>query len=426
MTTPDPAPSSEQPFPPVRYVETTFIRHQGQDGVYVRDPMAIATSELVISPLDYFILAHLDGRHGPAAIQRNVALRANGLLVPEAHIRKLVQTLDDHFYLDNAKGRQRQRALKKEFRDADVREAWHAGLSYESDPKKLIRHLESFYRHPDGAGWPPGRNDEGGSAGSGRPRVNAALAPHIDLRVGGPCYTHAHRALAEAGGAEVYILLGVAHHGDRDFLIPCAKDFRTPLGRVATDREFMDRWAEAAGTRLPVHDWPHRTEHSIEFQLPFLQHLFADRFRIVPILCGAVEPWLARRASPVEDPAWKPLIAGLREAVRGDSRRMTVLLSVDLAHVGPKFGDPDPVTPEWARTIQQEDRTLLELAATGDREGFLDLLWSDGNRRHVDACGALLVLFELAGDLKGRILRYDQNHQRDSQSVVSFASMVFA
>jgi AmmeMemoRadiSam system protein B len=63
--------------------------------------------------------------------------------------------------------------------------------------------------------------------------------------------------------------------------------FETPLGQVSIDEELADRLV-ACGGNIADEPRPHRSEHSLEMQLPFLQHIVPD-LRIVPILMGRQE-----------------------------------------------------------------------------------------------------------------------------------------
>ena len=318
--------------------------------------------------------------------------------------------------------------LQKAFHQAPVRKAWLAGAAYDPDPEKLITQLDGFYDHPEGAGR-PNRHDVQGS-GDGiatdvTQSLRAIVVPHIDLRVGGPCYTHAYRYLFENTDVDLFIILGVAHFGGEGFFIATAKDFETPLGVVKTDREFLESWNREAGKNLTEEEWVHRTEHSIEFQLLFLQHGLKKPFTIVPVLCGASEPFFAKGMNPTQDSEIAHILRSLEYVIREQGKKAVFILSVDLAHVGPKFGDPNPITPLDAQRLEEADRKMLETAASLDATEFYEQMSADMNRRRVDACSSLLILLSLMQEGEGKLLSYDQNFQPDTNSVVSYASIVF-
>ncbi|SFC43185.1 AmmeMemoRadiSam system protein B [Pseudoalteromonas denitrificans] len=80
------------------------------------------------------------------------------------------------------------------------------------------------------------------------------------------------------------ILLGPNHRvGLSGCAIPSCDAFITPLGKVSINKKFCDLLLkqELVTTNDKVHLW----EHSLEVQLPFLQHCLND-IEIIPILVG--------------------------------------------------------------------------------------------------------------------------------------------
>ena len=141
--------------------------------------------------------------------------------------------------------------------------------------------------------------------GPGRPRrLRGVLSPHIDFRRGGPVYTWSYRELAEQADIDTFVILGVAHQTCRHQFALTLKDFETPLGVVPTDRQYVERIAAAAGEELFDDELVHRAEHSIEFQVVWLQYVLGKErpFSIVPILVGSFHDHLQRGIDPIEDP----------------------------------------------------------------------------------------------------------------------------
>ena len=58
--------------------------------------------------------------------------------------------------------------------------------------------------------------------------------------------------------------------------------WRTPLGDVEVDSALADAILHETSI-VDVDELAHRYEHSIEVQLPFLQFLYGNAFKIVPI-----------------------------------------------------------------------------------------------------------------------------------------------
>ncbi|MEZ4746782.1 MAG: AmmeMemoRadiSam system protein B [Calditrichia bacterium] len=410
--------------PVMRYVDAFPYEEGGDSLFYIRDPQEIATSPLVVSPAELFILSMFDGQHSPRDIKMEFASQFQGILLDDEHIFQLIQILDENYYLNSPRFRDYYEELQMDFRKATVRPAWHAGGSYPKDSEMLRAQIDAFYNDTEGAGLPL-RNGKL-NAHPVTHNLVAIMAPHIDLRVGGACYTHAYKPLIEAGNpADVYIILGVAHYGGGGFFTATAKDFETPLGVVQTDRAFIEKWGEYAGTDFTKGDWAHRTEHSIEFQLPFLQHSFSHSYQIVPILCGSPEPHIRAGKQLDQVPEINKAISALKRVILEDGRNIQIILSVDLAHMGPKFDDPFKVDETKAAEIRTADETMFRIISEFDPEEFHNLMEKDLLKRNVDACSAIFTLMQLMKKSSVKTVGYQQNLQPDTQSIVTFGSMVF-
>lgn len=415
-------------YPRMRYVEAIPVEENNEVYIYIRDPLEIASSPLVMSPVEFYILTLMDGKHSISEIKLAFAERFGGVLVPDHQIEKLVDILESHYYLDSPNFYQRLTDIKQDFTRSTIRKAWHAGVSYPDDPTVLTDQLTGYYHAPGGAGMP---DLSAGSLSAISADIQktypAVMAPHIDLRVGGTAYTHAYRNLWETGEAELFLIFGVAHFGGHELFTATEKDFETPLGVVPTDREFVRRWQEYAGMNLTNEEWIHRSEHSIEFQLLFLQHLWRKPFQIVPVLCGSLEPYVMNQSGDLEAiPQIRALLNGLRRAIEEESKPIAIILSVDLAHLGPKFGDSKPITAEERELIQEADYRLFDVLAKFDRDAYSELMETDLLPRRVDAVSALFTLLHLFKEGEGKLLCYEQNFQEDTQSLVTYASMAFS
>jgi AmmeMemoRadiSam system protein B len=111
----------------------------------------------------------------------------------------------------------------------------------------------------------------------------ALIVPHGGLRHSGRVAAHAFRSL-DADAITRVVLAGPAHRQSfGGIALPEAEAFASPLGTVPVDRA-----GSAALLSLPYvrqADAPHRREHGLEMQLPFLQ-VVLRRFAVVPMLVG--------------------------------------------------------------------------------------------------------------------------------------------
>ena len=276
--------------------------------------------------------------------------------------------------------------------------------------------------------------DADGGAGSGSiaaagpaRRLRGVISPHIDFRRGGPVYTWAYKELAECTQAATFVILGVAHQYCRRPFALTLKDFQTPLGIAPTDRQYVHRIASAAGEEFFEDELVHRAEHSIEFQVVWLQHMLGRErpFSIVPILVGSFHDHLQRGIDPIEDPAVRRFVDALKAAEAASGKNVVYIGGIDLCHVGPEFGDPHPVQVDLQETVRTFDGKMLEHAAAVEPVRWFQTAADVTNRWRVCGLAATYTMLHALGPASGQLLRYHQAIDERRTCCVSFASMVF-
>lgn len=410
--------------PRLRPVEAFPIQQQGKTFICLRDPQQYA-QPLIVAPAAYFVLSHFDGRHSWVDIQEAYCRRFGELLFSE-DLKRIVDLLDHHGYLYSDRFSEHQARIIEEFRRQPLRTPAHAGTVYRSDPAELRTQLDRHFLEPEGPGEPNS---------VGAPRTpKAIVAPHIDFHRGGPAYAWAYKPLAESSGADLYVLLGTSHCGGENPFTATLKDFATPLGPVETDKAFVQELQRRYGGDLFADEHLHRTEHSLEFQVVYLKyvsHLQAKPsgqprpFKIVPLLVSSFHRMVRSRTPPEHDSRTASLLNALRELIAQETRRVCLVAGVDLAHVGMQFGDSEPLTPEFLRWVEEEDRRLVERLAAADAEGFFQEVAKDQDRRRICGFAPLYSLIHLLDGSRGRCLKYSQAFTRETGSAVTFASLVF-
>ncbi len=312
-------------------------------------------------------------------------------------------------------------AFLKGYKAELVRPAAHAGRSYPSDPAMLRAWLDQQFDDPRGSGRP--QVDSAGPLAG----LRGVITPHIDFQRGGPTYTHGFRALVERSDADIFVILGVAHQYAQRRFVLTRKHFETPLGRVSTDQEFMNDLASRAGDSFFDDELAHRTEHSIEFQAVFLQHLLGGRrpFTIVPILAGSFHDLMPTGLDPMADPDVARFIRALRETEANCGKKVAYVGGIDLCHVGPEFGDPDRLTDGQLDEVRRFDQTMLARASAVDPSGWFSTAAEIENRWRVCGLAATYTMLQVLGPSSGKLLRYDQAVNPERTCAVTFASLAF-
>jgi predicted class III extradiol MEMO1 family dioxygenase len=101
------------------------------------------------------------------------------------------------------------------------------------------------------------------------------------------------------------------------------------------------------------------------------------------------------------------------------------LVSGDLAHLGPKFGDLLPVTPGQLAHSRDQDDAALRRAEAGDPAGFFDAIAREADRRRVCGLPPLYTVLEALDPCSGRRLHYDQYVHPCGHESVSVAGVTF-
>jgi len=407
-----------EPANPRLRVAPIPVEVNGQQMLMFQDPERI-TEETVLMPLAAAVIVQfLDGNHSLRQIQEEL-MRASGQLIDSAVIENLVAELDQHLLLDSPRFHDHLMKLNEEWSRERVRPGYHAGRAYPEKPDELIEFLDGFYRDPGGPGALPGP--------AGAQDLKAIVAPHMEISDSGAVSAHAFKALAERTDASLFIVFGTGHMEGQRMFVPSDKDFATPLGTVPADRELIARISRLRRDRNPLFDYVHKQEHSIEFMVLFLKHALRDRpnLRIVPVLVAGFAPSVLAGTAPGQDPSFKEFIAALREALAERNEPTVMIAGADLAHLGPRYGDQERYAPIRMAEEEAADRKMLDPLLRADRDGFFQAIAAEKDRRRV--CGLPPVYAMLAAtDLsRGELLKWAYWHDRDSHSVVTFASLAF-
>jgi AmmeMemoRadiSam system protein B len=217
-------------------------------------------------------------------------------------------------------------------------------------------------------------------------------------------------------------MLGTGHSLQEHYFSVSEKAFGSPLGEVRNARDWARAVKHEGGAAVCPDDFVHRSEHSLEFQLLFCQHLFGNDFRLLPLLCGSFHGLLDSVSRPSEVREIGAVIEVLKRAA-GSEPRTLVIAGVDLSHIGPKFGH-DRSAAALAPEARAHDRTLLQSLERGDIDGF----WAESrrvrDRYHVCGLSSLACLMELMPGRPGHVLDYELWHEEATRSAVGFAAAV--
>lgn len=405
-----------------RDLDIVPVEHEGRPLFILQDPEAASSQHMALSPAGMALASLLDGQRSEEEL-RSALKEAARIDVQLDDIRRLVSELSKAGLLETPEVLERQRKTLREFADSTVRKAASWGASYPRETLELAGLLGGFARDAKGPGSSFPEKPSAGVAPLG------LFAPHIDFGRGGPVYAWAYRALADREPPDAIIALGVAHASPPSPWVMTPKAYETPWGEMAVDRELYDDVASCLWYDPRADEIVHRKEHSLEFQAVWLRFLWRDKTPPwVPILCSSFERWAPDHA-PSAVKTVEEAIAGVAEKLRArsKSRRILVLAGVDLAHVGPRFGDDLELDEKLEKRLEEEDRKSLAHALKLEPDPFYLSVVADGHWRKVCGLSAgytALRWIKALGATQGRLLAYDQAPD-PAGGIVSFASLIF-
>ncbi len=382
-----------------------------QPGLLLRDSMGFTDTVLVVPWALARCLDNFDGEHTDADLRQCLVQETAQLNVTPI-LEQLIAALRDNAFLEDETFDAVARKRRSEFAALPTRLPSHAGSAYPNERPALDLTLRGYL---DPA------SDLDPSAG-----VIAIAAPHVSPFGGWQSYRAAYRRLPANSADRTFVILGTSHYGEPEKFGLTRKPFQTPLGVATTDTALVDRLASRAAAAVTPEDYCHSVEHSIEFQVLFLQWLYGPEVRILPILCGSFARSIYFGGKPEQDEGVARFLGELGEIAEAGKDRLTWILGIDMAHIGRRYGDRNPARANqgYLAEVAERDRLRSERVTSGDSAGFWNLVQQ--NRDDLRWCGSspLYTFLQAVPNVRGALERYEQ-WNIDEASVVSFAGISF-
>lgn len=268
-----------------------------------------------------------------------------------------------------------------------VRPPTAAGLFYEIIPDLLKENIDGYLenaRIPELTG-----------------AVRALVSPHAGYVYSGFSAAHAYKMI-KGSNYDCVIVVGPSH---REYFngvsIYPGDAYETPLGTIPINKGIREELLKEP-TVISSSDAGHRSEHSIEVQLPFLQSVLGD-FSFVPVIMGDQR---------------RQLCNDLADAIVRVATHRNILLvaSSDLSHYHP-----------------YDEAVMLDTLVMNELEKFNSETFIDKMEEHsCEACGGgpIAVVMNAArqlGACKAKILYYCNSGDitGDTSGVVGYLAAAF-
>ena len=185
----------------------------------------------------------------------------------------------------------------------DLRPSSIAGTWYEGMPKSLATHVDEYL------------------AEAKLPKLNGqvigVIAPHAGHKYSGKVAAHAFAALHGLNPYLVAILSPFHSFSPYQLITTSHQAYATPLGNIKVDKEALEELQK--NLDIPITAIPNDTEHSLEIELPFLQRVLTNEFKLLPIMVRAQQEEVAKKL-------------GMALARTLKNKNAIIVASTDLSH----------------------------------------------------------------------------------------------
>jgi AmmeMemoRadiSam system protein B/AmmeMemoRadiSam system protein A len=166
-----------------------------------------------------------------------------------------------------------------------IREAQFAGQFYPGNKVELSNQLHIFFEEakklvPDL---------------SNKQQLQAIVVPHAGYVFSGQVAATAYHQIPEHSNYKRIFVLASSHrYSFNGAAVYCNGNYKTPLDEIQVDNALSKELVKNSAWFFD-HPEAHENEHSLEVQLPFLQHKLGNSILLVPIIMGTHDPEICKK-----------------------------------------------------------------------------------------------------------------------------------
>jgi AmmeMemoRadiSam system protein B len=399
-----------------RYLDVKPINLNGQNLFLVSDPYKIS-NDFIVNPIVVLVLSLLNGNNSLIDIKSTI-FRLTGIIPTDEELYNLIKFFEDNLFLlddkfNNAYKNEIENLRKKGFLRGSL-----MGISYPDDPAKAEEFLFN------------NNIDNNLNIDEISNQIIALIIPHMDLKVARETYFKAYKLLLNnlvknTRDIENVFILGVSHYYHKNPISVFPLNFETPFGILKTNKELIEKINDNLKKILGSEYFDlfediliYKSEHSIETQIPYIKLLETKLYenkvnkelKVVPMIIsyGNIE-------------LFNKIIDSFISEI--DINRTIFISSIDLSHVGKKFGDNNSFDPE------KFDKKYIELLSNLDINNlfyFDNISRIDGIFTNTFLISILKKISKLNNfEISSKLIDYKKYEEKLTDSIVSYCSIVY-
>ena len=262
----------------------------------------------------------------------------------------------------------------------------------------------------------------------------AVVAPHVDYPRGWMNYAGVWGRMRVVDRPDRVIILGTNHFGTGTGVVGCDKGFSTPFGESPADEAVVEGLRQRLGEPLYAHRYDHEREHSIELQVAWIQHCLGtgpdgSHCKIYGALIH--DPTVNNGESyDGNGVSLTAFVEAMRELIAELPGKTLVVSSADLSHVGPMFGDKQPLVSEdeqseqFRNSVAKTDQDLLGMVAQNKPDELIGAMAWQGNPTRWCSVGNMVAAIQITQPDEIALLNYAGAMDPQGMGLVTHASMV--
>jgi AmmeMemoRadiSam system protein B len=272
-----------------------------------------------------------------------------------------------------------------------------SGAFYAGTRAELTEQIIGCFTHRFGPGQVPK------SVEHGPRKIVGIVSPHAGYQYSGSIAANGYSELAKDGVPQSFVILGPNHTGYGSGVSTLTEgSWETPMGLTPIDDELAKKIKKSVSI-MDIDEAAHANEHSIEVQLPFLQFLFKDAAKFVPI-CMMMQDLQTSR----------DIARGIVEQSKEND--IFIIASSDFTHYEPQD------------VANRKDKLAIDAIVRLDDAALNEL----GESNKVTMCGygpitTLIAAAKIIGGVKAELLTHKTSGDitGDKSAVVGYSSIVF-
>jgi len=261
----------------------------------------------------------------------------------------------------------------------------------------------------------------------------AIVVPHIDYQRGWINYASVWGRLRGLDTPDRVLILGTNHFGEATGVCACDKGYLSPFGTCEAATDLIAALKTALGPDLAqkifANRFDHEREHSIELQIPWLQHcLGTNEHGQYPKVLGILvhDPVVNNGESyDGNGVAFEAFVLAMKKAIASLPGRTLIVSSADLSHVGRAFGDQQTVAgdeqpaQDFRNSVFNHDREMIQLYASGKPDEVIASMSWQQNPTRWCSIGNMCAALKIADPSKIHVFNYTAALDEQSASFVS-------